>query len=180
MAELIGTTAVSRVSAGDKFRVIWEYWGASVLPAWSHVDAVIMADRIRDWLPSEGFIPVSMPTAQSGDEVVVYDVRLAQTWSNGRNVSQVLDALGNVPGALRVQKLERLSGMETSSELAEGLQGAITSGGSAANTNAIFGSVEDFLKAARGALGTAAQLTALVAVAVIVAGGIYLYRETRK
>lgn len=180
--ELIGTTITSPVAGGDKFRVTWQFQFSSVLPSWAYYDAPDISRQLREnWLTGKGFIPVSMPSAVSGDEVIVYDIRLAQTWGNGRNVAQVLDALQETPWfwSLTVQRLQRLSGAESSKELAEGQEGALVQGKETAATNAVFESTEGFLKSLRGALGKTAQLIALVAVAAIVGGAVYLYRETK-
>ena len=182
MAEIVGTTVTSRVAGGDKFRVTWQFWFSSVLPSWAYYDATDIAERLREWLTSKGFVPVSAPSAVSGDEVIVYDVRLAQEWSNGRNVSQVLDALEDTPWfwSLKVQTLQRLTGAESSTQLEQGQQEAITQGSAIASTNAVFESAESFTKSIAGALGKTAQIIALVSVAAIVVGAVYLYRESRK
>lgn len=182
MAEIIGTTATSRVAAGDKFRVTWQFWFSSVLPSWAYYSAPDIADRLREWLTGKGFVAVSMPSATAGDEIIVYDVRLTSDWSNGRNIAQVLDALEDTPWfwSLKVQRLQRLTGAETSEQLTEGQQQAITEGTVTADTNAVFQSAENFTRAVAGALGKTAQIIALVAVAAIVGGAIYLYRESQK
>jgi hypothetical protein len=182
MAEIIGTTVTSRVAGGDKFRVTWQFWFSSVLPSWAYYDATDIAQRLREWLTSKGFIPVSAPSAASGDEIIVYDVRLAQDWSNGRTVAQVLDELDDTPWiwSLKVQRLQRLTGAETSTQLEQGQQEAITQGSEIASTNAVFESAESFTKSIAGTLGKTAQVIALVSIAAIVVGAVYLYRESRK
>jgi hypothetical protein len=182
MAEIIGTTSVSKVAAGDKFRVTWQFILSSVLPSWAYYDAPDIASRLREWLPGQGFVPVSMPSAVSGQEVIVYDVRLSNDWSNSRNVAQVLEKLEDTPWfwSLKVQKLTRLSGSESSTQLEQGQQDAITSGETAAETNALEKAASDAFKKLKEMFGDAAQLVALVAVAAIVVGGVYLYRESKK
>lgn len=182
MAEIVGTTVTSKVAGGDKFRVTWQFWFSSVLPSWAYYDATDIARQLREWLTSKGFIPVSMPSAVSGDEIIVYDIRLAQEWNNGRSVAQVLDELEDTPWfwSLKVQTLQRLTGAETSTQLAEGQQEAINQGAEIASTNAVFESAESFTKSVAGALGKTAQVIALVAVAAIVVGAVYLYRESQK
>lgn len=182
MAEIIGTTVTSKVAGGDKFRVTWQFWFSSVLPSWAYYDATDVARNLREWLTGKGFIPVSMPSAVSGDEIIVYDVRLAQEWSNGRSVAQVLDELEDTPWfwSLKVQRLQRLTGAETSTQLEQGQQETIDAGKEIASTNAVFESAESFTKSVAGALGKTAQVIALVAIAAVVVGAVYLYRESQK
>lgn len=180
MAEIIGTTVASPVTGGDKFRVTWQFWFSSVLPSWAFYSAPDIARQLREsWLTTQGFIPVSLPTAKDGDEIIVFDVRLAQTWSNGRNVAQVLEALEDTPWfwSLKVQRLQKLTGAETSTQLTEGQQTAIEEAKEVASTNAVFSSAENFTRAIGGVLGTTAQVIALVAIAATVAGIVYLYRQ---
>ena len=181
MAEIIGTTVAAPVAERDKFRVTWQFWFSSVLPSWAYYDAPDIATQLREWLTGKGFVPVSMPNAVTGDEVIVYDIRLSSAWSNGRNVAQVLDDLEDTPWfwSLKVQTLQKLSGQETSTQLQEGQDSARTEGQVAASTNAVFESTESFLKSLQGALGTAAQVVSLLAVAAIVVGAVYLYRESK-
>ena len=182
MAEIVGTTITSRVASGDKFRVTWQFWFSSVLPSWAYYDATDIARQLREWLTSQGFIPVSMPSAVTGDEIIVYDVRLSSEWSNGRNVAEVLDALEDTPWfwSLKVQRLQRLTGTETSTQLEQGQQDTIDQGKEIASTNAVFESAENFTKSVAGALGKTAQVIALVAIATVVVGAVYLYRESQK
>ena len=182
MAEIVGTTTTSRVAEGDKFRVTWQFWFSSVLPSWAYYDAPDVARQLREWLTGKGFVPVSMPSATTGDEIIVYDVRLSRDWGNGRNVAQVLDALEDTPWfwSLKVQRLQRLSGAETSTQLEQGQQEAITQGTEIASTNAVFESAESFTKSVAGALGKTAQIIALVAIAATVVGAVYLYRQSQK
>jgi hypothetical protein len=182
MAEIIGTTSTAKVAAGDKYRVTWQFILSSVLPSWAYYDAPDIANRLREWLPGQGFVPVSMPSAVSGQEVMVFDVRLSQEWSNSRNVAQVLSALEDTPWfwSLKVQKLEKLSTTLTSSQLQEGQEAAITEGETKADTNPIEEALTNAMKKLKEAFGDAAQLVALVAIATIVVGGVYLYRESKK
>ncbi len=182
MAEILGTTETSRVAGGDKFRVTWQFQLSSVLPSWAFYDATDIARLMREWLPEHGFIPVSMPSAVSGDEVIVFDVRLAQEWNDGRNVSAVLNELSETPWfwSLKVQKLQRLTGAESSMQLQQGQQEALDAARDASSTNVVFESTENFLKSIKGALGSAAQFVALLAVVAVVGGAVYLYRESQK
>jgi hypothetical protein len=182
MAEIVGTTVTSKVAGGDKFRVTWQFWFSSVLPSWAYYEAPDIATQLREWLTGKGFIPVSMPSASPGDEIIVFDVRLALEWSNGRNVSDVLNDLEDTPWfwSLKVQRLQRLTGAETSTQLEQGQQEAIDQGSVIASTNAVFESAGSFTKSVAGALGKTAQVIALVAIAAIVVGAVYLYRESQK
>lgn len=182
MAEIVNTTVTSKVAGGDKFRVTWQFWFSSVLPSWAYYDATDVARNLREWLTGKGFIPVSMPSASSGDEIIVYDIRLSQDWNNGRNVAAVLSELEDTPWfwSLKVQRLQRLTGTETSTQLEQGQQETIDQGKEVASTNVVFESTESFLKSLKGILGTTAQVIALVAVAAVVVGGVYLYRESKK
>jgi len=82
--------------------------------------------------------------------------------------------------SLKVQRLQRLSGAETSTQLEQGQQEAITQGTEIASTNAVFESAESFTKSVAGALGKTAQIIALVAIAATVVGAVYLYRQSQK
>jgi hypothetical protein len=153
-----------------------------VLPSWAYYDATDIASQLREWLTGKGFIPVSMPSAASGDEIIVYDIRLALEWSNGRSVAEVLSELEDTPWfwSLKVQQLQRLTGVETSTQLEQGQQETLNQGKEIASTNVVFESAESFTKSVAGALGKTAQIIALVAVAAIVVGAVYLYRESQK
>lgn len=169
-AEIVATLTTSRVSSGDKFRVTWTRAFAKLLPAFTF-NAPMVADSVRNWLPSAGFIPVSNPSAKSGDEVVVFDVRLASQWG-GKTVADVLVALDNEPhfgdnatALLDVTRLEKISLTATSTQLEQGQNSAVSEGNRDASFADALASIGSALKTAGG---IAIVVVAVAAVAFIV------------
>lgn len=162
MAQLVNANANDLVTGGDKFRVIWEFYFAAWLPDWFYDSAPSLADKIREWLPSIGCIAVSLPNAQPGDKIILFDIRLAQSYNTGaNNIGTLVARLDTVPGALRVQKLIKL-GSETSAETAQ----AQAQDWQQAEEQAVHNSVLDSLgDVASGAIKSALVIGALLLLA---------------
>jgi len=171
MTEIVGTSITSRVASGDKFRVTWQWSLAAILPAFSF-DTEGAARKIQEWLPSIGFTPVSAPSAQHGDEVVVYDVRTAAT-NGGKTVAQILSALESVPWTMRVARLEKLSLTASSSTLEQGQAEAIEEGNAAADP------LGNTLSTVGETIAAAGKSVLLLAMLVAVAAAVYYSRQAR-
>jgi len=168
VTEIVGTLATARVASSEKFRVTWTRAFAKLLPAFTF-DAPKVANDIRNWLPSAGFVPVSNPSAKSGDEVVVFDVRLASQWG-GKTVADVLVALNEEPHAMDVTRLEKIPLTATSTQLEQGQSDAVSEG----NRDASF---DDLLASFGATLKTAGGVVAIVLVVGAVAFVVYKSRK---
>lgn len=121
---LVGAKSNDTVQTGDKFRVTWR-WTLSEFGGGAFFDVRRFDLNVQEALPGMGFIPVSSPAANQGDEVIVYDVKLSQAWGSGnKNVADVAAALDKLPFttdlALDVSRVEKVSASATSAELAAG------------------------------------------------------------
>lgn len=168
---IVGTKSNATVKAGDKFRATWR-WALAEFGAGAFFDSRRFDLNVQEALPGMGFIPVSSPSAQPGDEVIVYDVRLSQSWGAGRTVADVVAALDKLPLvsdiALDVSRVEALPLTLTSAQLADGQAQAREQGNidsqQQRETDGIFSGLASFTKT----LGTVTAL-AVVAVAGFIA-----------
>lgn len=170
-AQLVGLTANSLLKSGDKLRATWTFWGSSWLPAALH-DAPAKAVKVREQLPSLGFIPISQPSAVDGDEVIVFDVQLSQSWGSGVAASTVvasLDDLGFGFYDLVLTRLEKIVAT-SSTDLQQQQAAAVQQGNADANANVVF----DKLGATLGIAGKT------LALAVVVAAGVAAYLLLRR
>lgn len=121
---IVGAKSNDTVKTGDKFRVTWR-WTLSEFGGGAFFDSHRFDLNIQEALPGNGFLPASSPAAAPGDEVIVYDVRLLQTWGAGnKTVADVIVALDKLPfftdTALDVVKVEKVDPNATSAQLAAG------------------------------------------------------------
>lgn len=86
-----------RVGAGTKARVTWR-WTLGEYVSGAHFDVRKLDLSILQALPGMSFIPVTSPQAVPGDTVIVYDVRLNQSWgAGGKTWADVVAALDKFP-----------------------------------------------------------------------------------
>lgn len=170
---LVGTTSNATATTGDRFRVTWQAAAADFFSP-AHFDLRGYANDVLEWLPSQGFIPVSSNSTLAGSAVIVYDVKLGTMWGSGRTVADVVAALDKLPFlvdiALNVSRLEYLAPGTSSSQLNAGLQQTIAQGNQVAEDMAA--EYDPFAWLSK--LGTFATVTLVVAAVGV---GVYLYRR---
>jgi len=174
-----GALPSAQVVAGDKFRVTWQLLASKIglTP-----DAVGVALKIQQALPTMGFYTVSNPSAVAGDAVVVFDVRTTANFA-GHTVADAVAQLDNLPAllggwaadvlAVKVLALKGSSvtpgpapSPESSAQIAAGIDQAKTAG----NTTAAATSLWAKITGALGTIGTVAAVGAVVVLVVLVAG----------
>lgn len=174
---LVNTTANATVQTGDKFRCTWQ-WVLSEFGSGAFFDSRRFDLNVQAALPGMGFIPASAPAATPGDEVIVYDVRLNNSWGVGKKVSDVVAALDDLPfiedTALDVVRLEKIPATTGSVALDQGQEAARDEGNTqsqlAREQGGLFPSITSMLRS----VGVITAL-AVVAVAAVVA---YRWRKS--
>lgn len=159
-AQVVGTIVTARLVAGEKYRVTWAWSLAAILPAWAF-NTVGAANQIHEWLSSSGFIPISLPSAKAGDEVIVFDVQVA-AYKAGRTVAQMLSDLEAVPFTMYVARLEKLKPAQSSQELAQGQAAAVDQGNATVD---VTGRLFDWLEGIGGKVATVLIVGGVVALA---------------
>ena len=160
---LVGVTSSTPARSGDKFRATWVFFGASIFPSFIY-DAPDTAERLRERLPGLGFIPISNPSALPGDEGIVYDLQLSQTWGTARPVSEIVNVLADLPAPFtnltltRLEKITALSSVDLAIQQAQAHEEAQEE----ASSNALFSGVGNVL----GIAGNTLVLVLVVGVAV--------------
>lgn len=175
---IVGALLTTPVTSADRFRATWTYTSSALLPSFVF-NPVAKAIEIREWLPSAGFIAISNPTAQPGDQAIVFDVRPASQWT-GRTVADVRSALDNTPFTFGWGlTLTRLQLVTYSSSV--DMQADQDAARDAANADAAARDVETRAANALGALGgTLGKVLLVVAAVAIVAGLAYIASKQSK
>ena len=74
-----GGTGATPVPPNSRLRVTWRWTLSDYVNPLGILgfDAPGIAEKIREALPSQGYIPASLPSAAPGDEVIVYNVKVS-------------------------------------------------------------------------------------------------------